>query len=159
MTRRLLLLLLTLGVVAASAAAAGWPGPPRSPAPRVTQQGPPPAWVETRTRTRWMAFSSYCWSAPTGATTRKAVCADMIPPQSRTDLPTLSVRRGEVVRIHLAYLPHGVHLTLYRAMSFKHFVLSPRRVLSWRAAGTGVAALDARAAAGTASYLVRVNAR
>lgn len=155
-----MLLLLMLGVVAASAAAAaGWPGPPRSPAPRLAQQGPPPAWVETRTKTRWMAFSSYCWSAPAGATTRKAVCADMIPPQSRTDLPILGVRRGEVVRIHLAYVPRSVHLTLYRAMSFKHYVFPPRRVLSWRAAGTGVAALDVRAAAGTASYLVRVNAR
>ncbi len=156
---RLVLPLLIFGMVAASAAAAGWPGPPRSPAPGLTQQGPPPAWVETRTKTRWMAFSSYCWSAPAGATTRKAVCADMIPPQSRTDLPTLIVRRGEVVRIHLAYEPRGVHLTLYRAMSFKHYVLPPRRVLSWRAAGTGVAALDVRAAPGTASYLVRVRAR
>jgi len=159
MTMRLVLPLLILGVVAASAAAAGWRGPPRSPAPRLTQQGPPPAWVETRTKTRWMAFSSYCWSAPAGARTRKAVCADMIPPQSRTDLPTLIVRRGEVVRIHLAYVPRGVHLTLYRAMSFRHYVLPPRRVIAWRAAGTGVVALDVRAAPGTASYLVRVSAR
>ena len=160
MVRRLALLLSIFGAVAASAAAAaGWAGPPRSPAPRLTQQGPPPAWVETRTKTSWMAFSSYCWSAPAGATTRKAVCADMIPPQSRTDLPMLSVRRGEVVRIHLAYVPRGVHLTLYRAMSFRHYVLPPRRVLIWRAAGTGVAALDVRAAAGTASYLVRMSAR
>ena len=156
---RIVLLLLILGVVAGSAAAAGWPGPPRSHAPRLTQQGPPPAWVETHSKTRWMAFSSYCWSTAAGATVRKAVCADMIPPQSRSDLPTLKVRRGEVVRIHLAYLPRGVHLTLYRAMSFKHYVLAPRRVLAWRAAGTGVVAVDVRAASGTASYLVRVTAR
>jgi|SRR5579884_148724 len=156
---RLLPLLTILGVVASSAAAAGWPGPPRSPAPRLRQQAPPPAWLETRTKTRWMAFSSYCWSAPASATTRKAVCADMSPPQSRTDLPTLTVHRGEPVRIHLAYLPNGVHLTLYRAMSFKHYVLAPRRVLSWRAAGSGIVALDVRAAPGTASYLVRVGAR
>ena len=161
MTTRLALAIATLAAVgvSAAAAAAGWPGPPHQPAPRLTQQGPPPAWVETRTKTSWMAFSSYCWSAPAAKAMRKAVCADMIPPQSRTDLPTLTVPRGALVRIHLAYLPRGVHLTLYRAMSFKHYVLPPRRILSWRVAGSGVAALDIRAAPGTASYLVRVSAR
>jgi hypothetical protein len=84
--------------VASSALAATWPGPPRSAAPRLQQQGPPPAWVETLSRSKWMAFSSYCWSVSSGSV-RKAVCADMIPPQSRNDLPTLTVRRGELLRI------------------------------------------------------------
>ena len=83
----------------------------------------------------------------------------MAPPQSRTDLPTLAVGRGEVVRIHLAFAPRTAHLTLFRGLSFKHYVLVPRRVLTWRAATSGVAALDVRAAPGTASYLVRVRFR
>jgi len=94
-----------------------------------------------------------------GATTRKAVCADMIPPQSRTDLPTLTVRRGEVVRIHLAYLPRGVHLTVFRQLRFRHYVLRTRRLLTWRARDAGIVSIDTRAAPGEAAYLLRIRLR
>jgi hypothetical protein len=83
----------------------------------------------------------------------------MIPPQSRTDLPTLRVRAGEMVRIHLAFAPRTVHLTVFRAGGFRHFVLAPQRTMDWRAAATGVASLDVRAAPGDASYLIRISRR
>jgi hypothetical protein len=153
------LVFLLLVTVPAAAAGAEWPGPPRSAPPRLSQQGPPPAWLETRTRASWMAYGSYCWSAAAAGTTRKAVCADMIPPQSRTDLPVLALRPHALVRIHLGFLPRSVHLTLFRGGTFKHYVLAPRRVMSWRAPGGGIASLDVAAAAGTAAYLVTVNTR
>ena len=106
-----------------------------------------------------MAFSSYCWSKPAGGGTRKAVCSDMVPPQSRTDLPTLSVRAGETVRVHLPFAPRTVHLTVFRGGGFRHFVLAPRRTLSWKAVATGIGTLDVRAAAGDASYLIRLSRR
>ena len=106
-----------------------------------------------------MAFSSYCWSAPAGSTSRKAVCADMIPPQSRTDLPTLTVRRNAPLRFHLAFAPRTAHLTVFRGLTFKHYVLPARRVLTWRAVQSGIASVDVRAAPGGAAYLVRVNVR
>ena len=155
--KRALLPLVAL-VLAPAAVAAGWPGPPRTPAPRLTQQGPPPAWAETKSRATWMAFSSYCWSRSAGAK-RKAVCADMIPPQSRTDVPTLAAGAGDLVRFHFTFAPRSVHLTVFHGGGFKHFVLAPRRTVSWRQSTTGIASLDARAGSGNASYLVRIARR
>jgi len=82
----------------------------------------------------------------------------MVPPQSRADLPVLVVPARGLVRIHLAFLPRSVHVTLFRGASFRHYVLAPRRVMSWRAAGSGIVSVDVRAAAGTAAYLVAVTA-
>src|SRR6266536_6480645 len=124
-----------------SALAAGWPGPPQTGPPRLHQQGPLPAWVETLLRSKWMAFSSYCWSVWSGSS-RKAICADMIPPQSRDDLPTLTARRGQMLRIHLAYRPREAHLTVFHPLSFRHYALRPARVLEWRVAGSGVVSVD-----------------
>ena len=81
----------------------------------------------------------------------------MVPPQSREDLPTLVVRRGEMLRIHLSFAPGEAHVTLFRGVSFKHYVLRPRRVLIWRATGSGVLSLDVRALAGSAGYLLRLS--
>ena len=142
-------------VMVSSALASAWPGPPRGGPPGLQQLGPPPAWLETAAQSRWMAYSSYCWSRPR-ASTRTAVCADMAPPQSREDLPSLAVRRGAVVRIHLSFAPREAHVTLFRALSFKHYVLRPQRVLVWRAAGDGVLSVDVRAAAGSVAYLLRL---
>ena len=141
-----------------SAVAAGWPGPPQTAAPRLDQQGPPAAWVETASHSKWMAFSSYCWSAP-NATGRKAVCADMIPPQSRTDLPALRVRRGELLRIHLGFSPREAHLTLFQQLRFRHYVLRTGRLLTWRVTNAGIVSIDIRAAAGDAAYLLRLRLR
>ena len=112
---------------------------------------PPPAWVESAAATKWLAFSSYCW---TGA--GKAACVDMIPPQSRTDLPLLKVRAGEQLRIHFAFVPRSVHLAVYRGVSFRHWILPRARTVSWKARGSGVVVIDAKAKGGTASYLIRL---
>jgi hypothetical protein len=137
-------------MLAATAFAHSWPGPPLAKPPRLSQSGPPPAWIETRVRSRWLRFSSYCW---------RTVCVDMVPVQARTDLPVLIARAGELLRIHLAFRPREVHLTLYRGMRFRHYRLPRHRVLSWKARGSGVIVVDARAAPGTASYLIRLQTR
>jgi hypothetical protein len=156
--KRLFVVALAMLTAVSWALAASWPGRPKATPPRLHQQGPPPAWVETLSQSKWMAFSSYCWSAASGSV-RKAVCADMIPPQSRNDLPTLTVRRGQMLRIHLAYSPREAHVTLFHRLSFQHDALRPGRVLAWRVAGSGVVSVDTRAASGEAAYLVRLNVR
>jgi hypothetical protein len=108
--------------------------------------GPPPAWLETQTRSLWLAFSSF-W---------KTTCADYLPPQSRIDLPVVRIRRGAIVRVHFAFAPRQVHATTFVATTLKHATLRPARIVSWRPTRTGVVSFDARGAAGSASYVVRV---
>src|SRR6266508_6281823 len=94
-----------LAIVASAAAlgapaALAWPGrPPVRPPSPPADGAPPPAWVETQTRSNWLAYGSYCWTPSDG----HAACVDMIPPQSRPELPTVRVARGSTVRIHLAF--------------------------------------------------------
>src|SRR5919204_1098641 len=79
-------------------AALAWPGRPSSPPPKAPNPGaPPPAWIETQTKSAWLAYGSYCWT--NGG---QAACVDMLPPQSRPDLPLIKVARGGVLRVHLA---------------------------------------------------------
>jgi VanZ family protein len=93
--RAAVVLVVFAGTLVAAAPAAGWPGPPRTAAPHVKgASGPPAAWLETRARSVWLAFSGYCW---------KTTCADFPPPQSRTNLPVVRVRRGALVRVHFAF--------------------------------------------------------
>src|SRR5213592_4291796 len=93
-----------LGLALTTAAlAASWPGRPTTAPPKLTQPGPPPAWIETHTTARWLAYSSYCW---------KTRCVDYLPPASRPDLPRVRVARGGVVRIHFAFVPKDVRVTL-----------------------------------------------
>ena len=137
-----------VGTWAARTTGADWPGPPAAPAPRVKgAAGPPPAWFETRTRSLWLAFSSFCW---------KTACADYLPPQSRTDLPVIAVRRGAMVRVHFAFAPRQVHATIFVGTTLKHVTLRPGRIVTWRPTLTGVVSFDVRSAAGSASYVVRV---
>jgi hypothetical protein len=132
----------------AIAPAAAWPGPPRTPAPHVKgASGPPAAWLETRTRSVWLAFSGYCW---------KTTCADFPPPQSRTNLPIVRVRRGALVRVHFAFTPSEVHATTFAGTTLRHSALRPARTTGWRPMRAGVVSFDARGASGSASYLVRV---
>ena len=86
----------------AHAPGATWPGPPGARAPD-TGSGPPPAWVETHTRSLWLAQSSYCWRSGS-----RSICADFAPPQYRTGIPTLRVHRGATVRIHFGFTPRSV---------------------------------------------------
>ena len=85
----------------AHAPGATWPGPPGASAPD-TGSGPPPAWVETHTRSLWLAQSSYCWRSGS-----RSICADFAPPQYRTGIPTLRVHRGATVRVHFGFTPRS----------------------------------------------------
>jgi hypothetical protein len=136
------------GALGAAAPAAAWPGPPRTAAPHVKgASGPPAAWLETRTRSVWLAFSGYCW---------KTTCADFPPPQSRTNLPVVRVRRGALVRVHFAFTPSEVHATTFAGTTLSHAALRPARTTGWRPPRAGVVSFDVRGASGSASYLVRV---
>jgi hypothetical protein len=139
------------GLVAASSSAAP-PGPP--PKVKDAKAAPPAAWLETPTSSSWLAFSSYCWRE---RSTRKAVCVDMILPQSRQDLPSVRVRAGTTVRLHLGYKPREVHVTTFVGDTFTHKVLRPRRVTSWRPTVSGVVSFDVRAAEGSAAYVAQIN--
>ncbi len=120
---------------AAVAIPAAFATPPPGPRPQVTgvKDSPPPAWIETSTGSRWLAFSSYCW---------KSTCADFIPrrcPSKGT--PTLRLRRGETVRFHLQFRPKSVEVTVGRR---RPTVLPARRVTSWRVAREGPLSLFVR---------------
>jgi hypothetical protein len=65
-------------MLTATAFAHSWPGRPLTKPPRLSQTGPPPAWIETQVRSHWLEFSSYCWNK---------VCVDMAPVQARTEPP------------------------------------------------------------------------
>jgi hypothetical protein len=136
------------GALGAAAPAAAWPGPPRTAAPHVKgASGPPAAWLETRTRSVWLAFSGYCW---------KTTCADFPPPQSRTNLPVVRVRRGALVRVHFAFTPSEVHATTFAGTTLRHAALRPARTTGWRPPRAGIVSFDVRGTSGSASYLVRV---
>ncbi len=81
----------------------------------------------------------------------------MIPPPSRGDLPLLRVKRGQTIRIHLAFVPRDAHLTVFRASTMKHYVLRPVRVLVWRVQRAGIVSVDLHGPGGSASYLVRLS--
>jgi hypothetical protein len=136
--------------MSASAFAATWPGPPAAKPPKLSQSGPPPAWIETHTKSSWLAYSSYCW---------KTTCADYLPPQSRTDLPVVVVRRGATVRVHFAFAPTQVHVTTFVGTRLKHAIFRPVRTVNWRPTITGVVSFDLRGGSGSASYVARVRVR
>jgi hypothetical protein len=66
------------------------------------------------------------------------------------------VRAGQLLRMHLAFRPREIHLTVYRGLRFTHYRLTPHQILAWRVRGSGVIALDVEAAAGSASYVIRL---
>lgn len=52
------------------------PGPP--PKPAGVPGAPPPAWIDSGTAEKWLAYSTYCW---------KVACVDYVSPEMRRDLP------------------------------------------------------------------------
>jgi hypothetical protein len=148
MTRTLLIaLVLVTGFVASAVAAP--PGPP----PKVAgaSGSPPPAWSEAGGVQKWLAFSSYCW---------KTACVDFIPPAMRTDVPSLSVRRGEAATIHFSFLPKKVAISPVRKDGAgKSVRLASARTVMWRPNLGGLTMISVAAAPGDASYLVRITLR
>jgi hypothetical protein len=133
---------LAIGVPSALA----WPGRPANSPPKPPNPGaPPPAWIETPAKSAWLAYSSYCW---------KTACVDMIPPDSRPDLPRFVVRHGSLVRVHLGFAAKSVTVNVgTRPIRTK---LDPtKRIASWKGTRSGVLTVFARTA-GDASYVARL---
>lgn len=141
---------LALGVPAALA----WPGRPATPTPKAPSSvAPPPAWIETSATSAWLAYGSYCW---TGG--RKATCADMIPPQSRPDLPVFSAKRGRVLRVHFSFKASSASVSL-DGHAARAKLSSTRRVVSWSASRDGILTVFVRVPGGDASYHARLRLR
>jgi hypothetical protein len=124
--------------------------PPTGPPPKVGGTigvGPPPAWVEVGRRSRWLAYGSYCWIT---------ACVDMVPPQTRSDLPRIKVKPGQMLRVHLGFTPALARVHMLRG---DRAVAVPstrgRRSISFRAR-RGVLMVAASASRGTPSYLARL---
>jgi hypothetical protein len=134
-----LCLLLVASATAWAASAARPPGP----APRVkgVKDGPPPAWVETSSGAKWLAFSSYCW---------KTTCADFIPQHCEDKgTPTILVNRGETVRFHLGFRPKSATVSFARG---KPKPLRARSATSWRVTQGGFFSLMVYVRVGEANF-------
>jgi hypothetical protein len=147
-----LIAVLAIGSPAATAQA----GRPPTPPPKVSgaRTAPPPAWVEIGSRSRWLAYSSYCWGKGT-----RAACVDFIPPQSRPDVPVIATERGTRLRFRLGFRPTSVKLLLLGPGPRKTWSLVASASTSWRAVRAGVFLLDAKGASGSAGYALRLRLR
>lgn len=121
--------------------------PPQLPAP-----GPPRAVVTTASASIALARSSYCWRSG-----RRTICADYPPPTctARALTPQLLVRRREVIRFRLAFVPHRVVLTFFTSSGrpSASIQLAATRTPSWRVVRTGPFLLTAAVPdGGEASY-------
>ena len=142
-------LILLMCLTACTPAAFAWSGRPSSPPPKTGTTGaPPPAWIETKTKSAWLLYGSYCW---------KTSCVDMIPPETRPGLPVFTVPRGALVRIHLGFVAKSASISVdKKTMRAK---LEPaKRVISWHAGRGGILTVFARAA-GDVSYVARLRVR
>ncbi len=134
----------------AAPAALAWPGAPKAPSPTPPSSGaPPPAWIETQAKSAWLYYGSYCW---------ETMCVDLIPPETRPGLPTFTVARGRVVRVHLRFLARSATVSIDRRNVSTSFN-ADTRTLSWSATRGGILTVFARAAAGDASYVARLRVR
>jgi hypothetical protein len=88
---------------------------PHEPPPEASEQMPPPAWITTRAASRWLAYGSFCWSG---------LCADMIAPQDRRDIPAVSLGGARNVRLNVAFDPQDLEVFLDHR---RVHGLSPRR--------------------------------
>jgi hypothetical protein len=130
---------------------------PPTPPPRVSGAGsaPPPAWVEFGARSRWLAYSSYCWTTEG----RAAACVDFIPPLMRPDVPVIAVERGTRLRFRLGFRPTSVKLLLLGPGPRRTWTLAASASTTWRAVRAGVFLLEAKGAGGSAGYALRLRLR
>jgi hypothetical protein len=135
--------------VIAVPAALAWPGRPtaRPPEPPGAVH-PPAAWIESTTASAWLAYGSYCW---------KTACIDMLPPQTRPDLPVFAVKRGGVVRVHLAFAPSSFTVSVDKRAVVAVFDKA-RSIVSWKARRGGFLTVFTRMG-GDASYVARLSLR
>jgi hypothetical protein len=93
------------------------------PNPPSLRGGPPPAWVETRFGSHWLAYSSYCW---------RNRCADYAAPECPGHgLPVIELRQGGLVRFHLGFGPDRVEVS----GEGQSLPLKPSRDPIWKAQG------------------------
>lgn len=116
---------------------------PSDPPPEVPQEGPPPAWIETKRGAFWLGYSTYCW---------KSVCADHEAPRCGDAqlVPTIVVSPAEKVRFHLGFEPREIRLTqpVPRMEPGDAILLQSSRDPPWDVDRDGVISLFARAAPG-----------
>jgi len=107
---------------------------------------PPPAWVTTSAGRVRLAYSSYCWNSG-----RQEVCADAMRPScGERSIPTIPVRRGELLRFNLGFRPKLVSLEIGTSHAR---ALAATRTPTWRATRAGVLLLFADAGrSGDVSY-------
>jgi hypothetical protein len=132
-------------------AALAWPGSPKTPSPTPPQltDAPPPAWIETQANAAWLFYGSYCW---------QTACIDMIPPQSRPGVPVFTVARGATIRVHLGFAAKHASVRIDRRI-VRTRLDSTKRIVSWPAGRAGILIVSARAGAGGASYVARLQVR
>ncbi|MBA2535833.1 MAG: hypothetical protein H0V20_00170 [Actinobacteria bacterium] len=138
---------IVLGVLLLALLAGAAKAKPGTPPPNVagTTSEPPAAWFQANGRAAWFAYSSFCWTT---------ACVDFLPPARRTDLPRASLSPGQVLSIHLGFIPRSI---LARNLTTKaSYPLVALRDTAWRVRGSGIVLIEARAAKGSASYLVRI---
>lgn len=121
--------------------------PPTGPAPRVSgvSNPPPPAWVAASSGSRWLAYSSFCWTTS---------CVDFIPPAQRADLPRVRVRLGETITFHVRFAPKSVTVTMLPGG--KPQTLAAARSARWRVRSVGTLVLAAKGPQGSASYVAKL---
>jgi hypothetical protein len=148
-TVRSLVLAFVTSVSTSVPAALAWPGRPAIPPPKAPRPGaPPPAWIEAKAKSAWLAYGTYCW---------KTTCVDMIAPETRSDLPTFRITRGKTVRVHLGFVAKSVTVSIDKA-PIRATMSGMRMVASWRATRGGIVTVSARGV-GDASYIVRLRVR
>lgn len=141
------LVVLAAGALVAVAPAVARPKPP---APQAGGTAPPPAWIETERGDIWLAYSTYCWTA-----NGQGMCADYIDPSRRKDLPRVVVRRGEVARIHLGFVPQSATLRIGATSR----ALPAGRILGFKVTRPGVLVLFTYGKKGDASFAARLVVR
>jgi len=132
-------------------AALAWPGPPKAapPTPPQPAGAPPPAWIETQAKSAWLFYGSYCW---------KTACVDMIPPTTRPGLTLFSVARGATIRVHLGFAAKRAAISIDRR-TVRAQLDATKRIVTLQAGRAGILTVSARAAAGDASYVARLQIR
>jgi hypothetical protein len=86
------------------------------------------------------------------------MCVDLIPPETRPGLPTFTVTRGRIIRVHLRFIARSATVSIERRKVSASFNVD-KRTLSWSATRAGILTVFARAAAGDASYVARLRVR
>jgi hypothetical protein len=78
----------------------------------------------------------------------------MLPPDSRPDLPTFTVKSTTIVRVHLGFRVKTISVSINKT-PVRASLDGTRRIVSWRATRGGILTVSGRAAS-DASYVARL---